>query len=207
VRDQQLFQRNYSIVDLRQTSAVAGVPCVWLEVQSRYSTAFTWRLAVDSKSGLILSEERVDQNGALLARIEVVVIDFNPDLSTAVLDGGPSAWQPVPGPALAGLDVPVPTMLPLGYQLFETARTRDELGRDWVRQLYSDGVGELFFLHEIKQSPGLQNLAARNGDGVLNVFSIGGATVLDGEARGVRLIVLGMLPEQDLLQLIGSALP
>jgi len=207
VRDVLLFRNNYSIVDLRQNSTIAGVPCVWLEVQNRYSASISWRLAVDDKSGMILSEERVDQNGALLARIETVVIDFNPDLSNAVLDGGPSAWQPVSGPALAAITVYVPTLLPDGYQLFETAKMHDALGREWVRQLYSDGIGELFFLHELKPSSPLQQLGSRGSGGVLNAFSIGGATVLDGEARGVRLIALGLLSEQGLLQLIDSALP
>jgi hypothetical protein len=156
---------------------------------------------------LVLSEERVDQNGSLLARIETVTVDYQPDFSSAVLDGGPSAWQPVSGPALGALKVHVPTLLPDGYQLFETATLRDALGRDWVRQLFSDGLGELFFLHEQSTSV-LQGVGqAGNQASVLNAFQISGAHVLDGEVRGVRVIVVGLLPEHELLQSIDSALP
>lgn len=206
VRDLLLFRHNYSIIDLRQMTPVAGVPCVWIEVHGRYDTAVSWRLAVDHKTGVILSEERVDQNGALLARIEAAVVDYQPDLGNAVLDGGPSAWLPVSGAALSGLRLHVPTVLPTGYQLFETATMRDALGRDWVRQLFSDGVGELFFLHEATSILSPQTKLSSTGS-VLNSFTIAGATVLDGEVRGVRVIVVGLLPELDLLQAIDSALP
>ncbi|MCA8981363.1 MAG: hypothetical protein H6831_12265 [Planctomycetes bacterium] len=206
VRDLLLFRHNYSIIDLRQTTTIAGIPCVWLEVQSIYNASVSWRLAVDGKTGQVLSEERVDQNGALLSHVEAVVVDYNPDLSGAVLDGGPSAWTPVSGPALAAINLYVPTALPDGYQLFETATLRDAFGRDWVRQLYSDGVGELFFLHEIGATLSPTQSLARTGS-VLNAFSIAGANVLDGEVRGVRVIVVGLLSEVELLQAIDSALP
>lgn len=212
VHDALLFRHNYQIIDLRQTTMVAGVPCVWLEVQARGDASITWRLGVDVNTGLIVSEERRDATGALLSRIEAVTVDYQPDLSTFVLDGGPSAWTPITNAALATTTVHVPLTLPDRYELFETATLQDALGRDWIRQLYSDGVAELFFLHEaVAASTGpaiASNNAGRVQQGsVLNAFHIAGALVLDGEVRGVRVIAVGTLREIDLLRTIDSALP
>ena len=208
IRDRGLFLQNYSVIDLRQPALVAGVECLTLEVQSRIVAETTWRLAVDPRTGRVLREERYDDQGRLQARITVLQVDEQPDLSAEVLDGGASAWVPADGSALDGYDVYVPGQMPPGYLLVDTSRRIDGLGREWVRRRYTDGLCELFLLHELVPSATLQQRLATNAAGrdVVNSFAAGGVQVLDGEVRGVRVIALGRLQEYDLLQWIDSAL-
>ena len=208
VRDAATFLQHYSVIDLNDLVDVAGRRCVQLEVQGRLDTTISWRLAVDFQSGLVLREERRDAWGKPLMRVEVTELDTNPDLSTEVLDGGPSAWTPVDTATLAGTPLYVPTDLPLGFQLIETATQTDGLGRVWLRRLYSDGLRELFFLHElVAPAAGVLrvNHANQHRD-VVNSFAVGGVQILDGELQGVRVIALGMLSEYQLLQWMSSAL-
>lgn len=208
VRDRSLFLQNYSVIDLRQPVVVAGRECVSIEVQSRIDGVTAWRLAVDPRTGLVLREERIDDAGVRTGRITVLQLDELPDLSAEVLDGGPSAWTPADATALAGYDLYVPGQMPPGYLPVDTARRIDALGREWVRRRYTDGLAELFLLHELKPTATIQQRLASNNAGkdVVNSFAVGGVQVLDGDVRGVRVIALGRLQEFDLLQWIDTAL-
>jgi len=208
IHDLPLFQQNYTVTDMRQTVQLAGVYCQVIEVHRRDNAVVFWRLAVDPKTGRVLLEERIDVLGKLRARIEVLEVSERPSLNRTVLDGGPSSWTPVSSATLATMQIHVPGFIPDGYLPVETATLQDVTGRAWLRQLYTDGVSEFFFLHALSNSTGpiVSARAKTTTRDVLNSLSLGGMRVLDGEVSGVRVIAVGMLPEFQILQAIDSAI-
>ena len=85
----------------------------------------------------------------------------------------------------------------------------DAAGKLWLKLTYVDGVNPLFFLQSMGQRrpqifvPGV---GEQDIPGRVLAFRRGGLAALQGDAQGVDFIALGKVSDDEILDLVESAL-
>lgn len=225
IRSLALFREEYGMRELGDVE-VAGRTCVRLEVKRREGARRTYELAVDPRTGLVLSSEERSLDGRPLSSSAFETFElgtpaqdaprmFEQPFGRRVIDDGASTSEQIGFPPLQ------PTLIPEGYRLAETdflpVTYEDGSVRNWLRFVYEDGVERLYFLHSpepdalphdlgLAMGPQVVTIAPAFRDDHVKVAEIGPWKVVDGAVRGQGVVALGKVSEQELLQLVQSAL-
>lgn len=211
IADLALFRENYAVRWLANDAMVAGVPCLELRVDRVYdsgqSSPSHYVLRVEPETGLVLSWQYRDAQGALLSRMEFESISFDPDLGNYFLTGSNFDGQPVDLgrniEAQVGFDVLTPGLLPAGFEA-ESGHLVTTLDQTWFRRVYTDGVARIVFMHREQQSGvGLSNFERNRGQ----VFTtrIGNWNVVSGTLKRWELIMMGQVEPDELYQMLQAA--
>jgi hypothetical protein len=205
IADIDLFMARYQVAVRPKEEQVAGRACQVLDVRLREQAEREYVLAVDPKTGLLLRYEETFQTGELVARVEFESIELEPDFSDGALTGGPSQWAAFdpdhsPPPQVT-FDLLRPKLPPEGYQLAQ-ASSRVVLGKPWLRLVYQDGLEKVVFVHDGPDTSG----GPLPGTDSVGVFTLGAWTVVEGEIAGHTVFVMGKVDQQDLLDMLQSAL-
>jgi len=216
IRDLQAFYANYQVADQGAAIAVAGQPCRDLEIRRLDGSGSVYRVALDASTGLVLRCVESAQDGQQVALMEFESYTGEPDLSTVAWFTPDPPETPLPGAPLAG-PVLVPSLLPDGYKPWKAATLVDE-GHLWVKQTFTDGVEPLFFFHRdvpavtpvtpppgvsgASGSPSASGGAASSSADELWVYPIGRLTAVEGVLHERKVIALGKVDEEALLDLL-----
>lgn len=216
VHDWSSFQLNYEVLDLGQTDAVAGVSCKVFEVRRVDGSGPVRRVSVDPQTSLVLAEEVLSPDGALVRRTRFQTFQSGADLSDLQLTGASSSWTPTDlaalGQQLQG-DLLVPDAPPAGHEL-EAVSWRPAAGlvtaqADWAQLVYGDGVDSVFFLYEDGMTAGGSTpnpyTSGQAGD-LVRVYRFADWTLVEGRLRSRRVILVGRAHEQELLLMLQSAI-
>ena len=174
-----------------------------------------FELAVDTATNLVLESLAYDEGGNLLMAVRYESFDDAPDLSGAIWHGSTNQekaydWRQPLAPQL-GVNVPMPRLLPAGYKLRAASTVSDSVDR-WLKLTYLDGVEPLFFMVALPPSSSgsfatqVDPMEAVSGDEVFS-FRMGAAGAVQGTVGGERYMAVGKVTEDELLDLIESALP
>jgi hypothetical protein len=219
-RDLALFFENYLVVDMGLSIQVAGRDCTVLQIQRNEPNARVFFVFLDSLTGLALRFEERDSMGTTITFMEFESYDDDPDLEGTSWYSSSNQESALDitadlGPQ-AGFDVFEPKVLPDGYKLWRASTLIDPAGKSWIKQTFTDGVEPLFFFHEGGESgPGMvENRPDFKSDHVLDplkadevwVYQMGAVNVLQGAVRKTDVVALGKVDEQDLLDLLESAI-
>ena len=212
IRDLSLFYANYVAVDLGQQVTIADRAASVFLIERSEPGSSSYTVAFDDETGLVLRHEERDVSGFLISAMEFESYDATPDLSGAV-------WsQPTASPVSldvtadlsgqAGFDVLEPGVLPAGFFLWRAHTLIDAASGDWIKLTYTDGVEPLFFFH-------LGLPVSSNSDATLPgdwkqadevwVYDIGAVQVVQGRVRGTDVLALGKVSDDDLLDMVESA--
>lgn len=226
VRDPRLFARNWRTTDQERMVLVAGRACALYRVERMEGEPVVFELSIDADTGLVLASQELDADGQLVATMTYESLRLDLDPSTVVWHV-PANEERVLDPAKTDLAEAIgeqplrPRLLPRGYGPLETATVGDGKGAKWLMLTYSDGIEPLFFFQAMQGANGVSDanaheLAARSEarlDGAQRtpssvvVFEIGAATAIQGTVDGFELMVIGRVPQAELLDLIESSLP
>lgn len=225
IRDLGLFQENYVLIDLDSSIQIAGRDCARYRVEHRrieHQTQSTgskqYEVAIDVTTGIVLRYEAFDAQGRALVAVEYEIYDATPDLSGFVPHEDISPPRELDWtwdlPVQIHQPVQTPRVLPEGYALRRAVTLKDGTSQHWLRLTYTDGVESLFFLTQIDNpffvagagpitpiTPGSVQVSS------VAVFQMGSATAAQGTFGGRQFIVVGKVPEAELLDMIESALP
>jgi len=215
IRDLELFQENYVLIDLDSSVQIAGRDCARYRVQHRTQPNL-YEVAIDVTTGIVLHYEALDAQGRVLVAMEYEVYDETPDLDGFVPHEDISVpheldwtWD-----LQVQLNQPVqtPRVLPEGYALRRAVTLKDGTNQHWLRLTYTDGVESLFFLTQIDNPFALAGPITPIMPGSIRpsavvVFQMGSATAAQGAFHGRQFIAVGKVPEAELLDMIESALP
>ena len=210
VRDLDLFFSRYQAVDLGVTTTVAGKECAQLDVQLQQGAQSVVHLAIDLETSMLLrAREESLADGSLLALIEFESLADVPDFSGTVFHlplNKETQLDKLTTPLL--FVAAKPKLLPAGYQLLTSTVLEDVNGAEtWVRYIYSDGLQELFFLYTGEQeliSAGSPAPPATKKDSV-TVLQVGPWNVVQGTVFDGEVIVMGVAPVTELLDMVESA--
>ena len=226
IRDEGLFQENWTLEELGLNQKVAGRLCSKFRVQRQDDKGSTYEVLIDAQ-GLVLAYRELDGDGNLISRLVYETFDttatqqafdaiawHTPTREQELLD-----WTQPLEPQIPGVDdtrILQPRLLPAGYRLREAAILTDSQDRCWLKLTYLDGVEPLFFMVDLPAS-GTQGHAGPGGslpdpvgpstaDRVI-VAEIGRATAVQGRLRGRDVMAVGKVSEDELLDLLESSLP
>lgn len=207
VRDFALFRRTYA-VEVGGSLVVAGRDCRAIVATNR-STGARFELAVDGSTGLILRSDEFDETGERVASVEYIEYHDVPNLSNVLFHQARNEERSYdPDQRLApqlGFKPRRPRTLPLGYELLEVATVAEpDSGRGWLKLTFGDGVRPLFFLQPTPPGPTI--VRGEEGDKVV-VMRWGAVLMAQAWIRGHEFIAVGRVSEEELLDLIESALP
>ncbi len=205
IRDWDLFLRNWKLVDLGEERVVAGRTCARYLVE-RKEGGKRYDVAVDVETGLVLRAEENDAQGRLLALVEYETFDPQPDLQSAVwteslvdehkLELGARLREELG-------EAPLPKRLPRGFELLEASKVMYE-GRSWVKLVYGDGVESVFFLSTL--TDGARTSSVPLGSQLISA-RLGSVNVVQAAFGSELLMALGEIDEDELANLVESALP
>lgn len=231
IRDLELFQQGY---ELRHTgqAEICGRDCVVLEVRHRERPKRWYVVAIDPRTGVVMrSEEHVGGSGEIVTSIEFE--SFEEGLPQ---DADDFPWYAssfdrkelmmgLKGRSQVGFRILSPTLLPEDYRFERADSLLDEDGRTWVRLVYGDGVENVFFLHSPLSAPRRapddqretvilptavggadETTPAPTGSDRVTVAEVGPWTVVEGTVRGQSIVAMGKVGEDELLQMVQSAL-
>jgi hypothetical protein len=221
IRSVPLLLLNYQLQADPVHVTVAGRDCLELRVLRLVGEADTFVVDIDKQTGLVLASHHYGPNGTLLARVVFQTIEYDPDLSGVALS------SPVDHELLDLAHAPEtklgfvpfqPKQIPPGFQFSRALALNESAEKKWACLEYVDGVECLFFLHggAVKPIPGPSPAGTGTGTGQwatlvdsdsMLVYHLGPWTVAQGLWQGQRVIALGRLPQEPLLQMIESALP
>ncbi|HVS10109.1 MAG TPA: sigma-E factor regulatory protein RseB domain-containing protein [Planctomycetota bacterium] len=206
VSDLGLFLASYSATDSGVISQVAGRSCAQLTIEPRTDSDRLWRAWVDIETGLVLRAREELEDGTLVSLMEFESLSLAPDLSQVQFHVPINEELPLPETELAvklGFPLAKPKLLPAGYQLTDTASVTDITDhRAWAKLTYGDGLEQVIFLHG--GAVGAQGLTGLGAD-VVQSLAVGPWTVLQGQVQGQRVIAMGKVGEQALLDMVESA--
>ncbi len=225
IRDLSLFRENYRHLGAGSRVEVAGRTAWEVTFLRNTPRGRTYVVAFDLVTGLVLRCKELDARGNLLSGLEYTSIDFDPELSGVAFfvpgndeqrfefDGGE-------GEEVLGFTPRLPESIPAGFVLHETASVTDGMGLRWFKAGYTDGAEMLFFLYRERtegryelpltvspQSSSTQAASTESSAGPerrdeVVLFRAGTVHAAQGTVRGHDMIVIGEVPEHDLLQMI-----
>jgi hypothetical protein len=209
VRDPEAFLRNWRLTDLAQPATVAGRKGSRYLVERQSGGAGRYELVLDEELGLILSSSRFDAQGRLVLHVEYESLEEQFDLQTAVwtqsliddvaLDPTGDLRDQV------GAPVPIPLRIPAGFELREASTASFE-GRDWLRLVYHDGVEPVFFLGTWTEPDGGAQTQGAPGSQLVS-GRLGAVNIVQAVCNGDVFVGVGALTEDELADLVESALP
>ena len=219
VRDANLFATQYQLEDLGLQEIVAGRTCDRYRATRQIGSVLSYELSVDAATGLILSFEERDAQGQILKRVRSDTFEVNPDLSGAVWHSPRNQETVLSKPSnlsgQLGQAVAQPRLLPAGFVLHEAATVVDGEGTSWLKLTYVDGVKPLFFLYRLE--PDVQAITTTTGRPLqsgtapdlpeLRFFRVGSVLMGETEIDGKDYQAVGEVSEDELADLIESALP
>ncbi len=230
IRDMALLLQNWVVTDLGTTTFL-GRSCTLLNVQRQQAPASYYELTVDNQNGLVLRAEEREMTGGLLSISEFETLSLMPSLTGVVWHQGVTTETVIESSLtqLAELSfIPVqPKLLPPGYELVETAAVVEpgQTG-EWARFSYSDGVEELFFLHQgVAAQQGATSAGGptagtgagtgsgsqgagkgpKNNQDVVNYTHVGPWTLVFGEIDDEAFLALGKVSREELRDMVESA--
>jgi hypothetical protein len=109
------------------------------------------------------------------------------------------AIEDLTGPSMP-FDLLHPTLLPAEYRLYKAYEVVDSAGSVWIRQVFTDGLGALIFMHKEHDLA----LAGMKGHSTLGVYEEGQWTVLMGEINGFALLAVGKLSSNVIQDFVSS---
>ncbi len=205
IRDLELFLQNYTVEVLPAMPLVAGVECVEIDVHPRLPRGAQYRMAIDTRTGLVMRAVERDANGQVIASSAFEEFTPNP---------GPSAAQffveRYPGTPLAGAPLPpgfvpaAPQILPEGYREI-TSDLLEVAGDHYVRRVYGDGLENLFFLQR-REPPSSSGQSAESATYRVRLAQLGAWRVAELVQTRGSLFVLAKVSEAEVLEFLRSAL-
>lgn len=208
-----LFQQNYRFIDTGATGEVAGFPTQEFRVERIDGSGSIHLLSVETVTGLVLAAREQDAEGQLISAMDFDSFALAPDLSAVAWHQRINDEQPLPVvgtlAAQIGFEPRSPRTLPAGFQLVERGRLVDPTDQStWVKATYSDGLECIFFLHggPIVSDNGIRSGVPEIKADLVEVAVAAPWVVARGNLRGERVLVLGKVPEQELLGMLRSAM-
>ncbi|NUP97129.1 MAG: hypothetical protein HUU28_13300 [Planctomycetaceae bacterium] len=210
-RDFRLFDvaqmaTNYTTLLTGNIVDVAGRSCVEMVSTLRLGRGFTYNLCVDRESGLVLRCEQVAPNGARMGLVEFESIEFTPvfppDQPWHVVSNDE---RPLPAGQAAAQLVGFEPVRPLRAQprfrvLESTVVTSPDPNQPgtlaWVKTTLTDGIEVVFVLQ------GGPDSSVGVGDVVRVSPSVGPWNHVEGVLSGQRLMAMGRVSVDDLLDLL-----
>jgi hypothetical protein len=216
VRDPLTFTRAWSLVDGGPGPAVLGRPVRSYQAERMLPPATRYELLVDEATGLILASREFDEADRLVATMEYTAFSQSVDVAS-------TAWH-VPSNQETVLDsdedlqealgiVPLsPKLLPAGYRLLEQATIVDDQQHVWFKQTYTDGVEALLFAFDVTNEIALAGAGGAVPPTDLareRLYYSRSGRIAAGEGRvaGHELFVIGKLSENEVKNVVLSALP
>lgn len=202
IRDHELFLANYSWTAYDTPTSVAGRAALVAEVKPHRMDRPWYRVWVDQENLVTLKYEEFLPSGVLAAEMEVLSIEFSPDLSQV-------AFQPTLRTApqeivreqigsFVAFEALVPSYLPEGFTL-ESCRISGLAGSPALVLSYGDGVQELLFVE-------YQELeASESDDGVpiaVKMAAYGPTVDADLRLLGTQLHVTSKVAEGEIMAVI-----
>jgi len=207
IQDLDTFLLAYTVEDLDQQVSVAGQACERLRIRPANQGPSYWELDVDPATGLILATREFLQSGALVALVETLEYEANPDLSGVTLhqDLAATPFTPATAQQTLGFTPLQPSFLPQGFALTKSERVA-QAGETWARFTYTNGGETLFVLYS-REVPGSAAPADLAIPYTIKVFTAGRWTVAQARMAQHKIIVLGREPAAILQQVIESCAP
>ena len=210
IHDEARFARYYSVVFTGTLVQVAGRDCEEVVVQRRKDAPWTYTLSADRETGLVLRCRQTLRNGAQVGLMEFESVDFAPALSQVVwhqaandeeqLESGSRVVQQL------GFTPTLPRDDGASFALIAATRvgSPDPQGGAplaWAKYALTDGVEIVFFL-----DGGPDPAATPASDDVVRQSpSVGPWTHVEGTLHGERVMALGRVSPDELLDLLDSA--
>ncbi len=145
IRDVELFFANYEFVVFDASEVVAGRTVQVANVQPRHADRPSYVIWIDLETLVVLKYREYLPGGALTAEMEVLEIEFAPDLSNVEFASQPVQTEIDPTQAASLVSFPVFELsyLPEGFILASTRL--GAAGQPVLIRSYTDGVQEIFF--------------------------------------------------------------
>ena len=214
IRNLELFRRNYRHLDAGSSVTVAGRQAWEVRFVRNGVGGRTYAVSFDLETGLVLRCKEYGPRGVLLAGLEYTSLNLDPDLSGVAFfvpgnDEVSFNLESGAGESLLGFKPHLPKVIPAGFVLHETASVRDDMGHRWFKAGYTDGAEMIFFLHrergtefyELPITANTKQTGPSSRDEVA-LFRAGNVRAAQGTVRGQDMIVIGEIPEGDLLQMM-----
>lgn len=213
VRDHDLFEANYLWQVLSQDESVAGRPAWLLDIDPRYPDRPSYTAWIDAETFVPLKIVETTPEGAFASTMEILEIDYSPDLSgveftdlsfveqTPATDQELSAW--------ANFKRFEPTYLPAGFEL-ESTRLGKVAGFPVAITEWTDGVSELMLVQYGELAPGIAPTSGHPAGAFVDVrISRPTATVLEAvfHLEGTQVHVFGKVDQGELQTVIESFVP
>lgn len=211
IHDVAQMVTNYSPIATGVRTRVAGRECEELVFALRHGASFTYNLAVDHQTGLVMRCEQVATDGRVMGLVEFESLELRPRFAADFpWDESSNQEEPLPASqaerlAAVGFRPRQPEGDGGRFQLLESAIVRspepDGVGElTWVKSTLTDGIEVVFVLHG-GSDPSLLS------DDVMRVApSVGPWNHVEGTLRGERFMALGRASADELLDLIASTL-
>ncbi len=206
VRDVDLFLANYAVNVVAEPVVVAGVECLEIEVTPRFGPRRSYRLAVDTSTGLILRSLERDATGAVVATATFLEFTLTPEEQDVEFYAERYPGTPLADATLPPGFVPArPQILPEGYR--EVSSDVVELeGQTYVRRVYGDGFENLFFLERREPGPEATWVGGNPPTVTVRIAEVGSFRVAEALRGRGSFFVVGKVSEGDVLAILRSAL-
>jgi hypothetical protein len=208
IHNENRVRQNYTWTELPGTVSMAGRTCVRYLAESIYSLGSV-EFVVDQQSNLVMGWTRRDSAGALVCQLSTDSLDETPDLSNVLWSQPIAPDQDYNGPtddSLLGFSPNPVIYYPAGFSHGEqrivlAQMTYGSQMPNLHMEILSDGLVNMMVAQQLRTgSPGgvfPEVVLAREAE-------VGGIRVMEGDVRSVRTYVVGSLPSQELLAVLGA---
>lgn len=206
IHDEVRFARYYSAVASGTTTTVAGRDCQELAIQRRTDARIVYELAVDSETGLVLRCRQVLPDGTLIGSMEFESVSYALDPFQIEWHQSANEEEDLARGARAQQQLGFAPMLPSGdggsFTLLESTKLSSPAPaggtQTWAKYTLTDGVEVVFFLD------GGPDPASVDGDVMRLSPSVGPWNHVEGSLHGERLMGMGRVSSDELLDLLDS---
>ncbi|MFG0319655.1 MAG: hypothetical protein ACF8XB_20450 [Planctomycetota bacterium JB042] len=202
VRDTELFAANYSWTVFDTPASVAGRAALVAEAKPHRMDRPWYRVWVDQLNLVTLKYEEFLPSGTLASEMEVLSIEFAPDLSEvefqASLRSAPQEIAPEQIGAFVAFEALVPSYLPEGFVL-TSCRLSGLAGSPALVLSYEDGLQELLLVQyqELEPSEPLEGVPV-----TVKVAAYGPTVDADLRLIGTQLHVTAKVTEGEIMAVI-----